>query len=211
MKKLGCLHAHYSNIDYIAQAFRNDARWELVHFVEPGLMQQVAKGVAGLEIKVKEQVEWMVKCGVDAILITCTNYIALLNEEQWPIPIIKIDEPYFKEICQVTEPQTIVFTNPATVEGTMKRLRDYAQQYEKYLDIEVRVIEDAFPLIMQGKKECYHKVVKQALSEMEDGHRILSVAQLSMVNAAQEFQQQTGITIHHQLRSLLSFIDEATS
>ena len=39
-KKLGCLHAHYSNIEYIENAF-SPYNIELVHFVDPGLMYQV--------------------------------------------------------------------------------------------------------------------------------------------------------------------------
>ena len=39
-KKLGCLHAHYSNIEYIENAF-TPYNIELVHFVDPGLMSQV--------------------------------------------------------------------------------------------------------------------------------------------------------------------------
>ena len=41
-KRLGCLHAHYSNIEYIENAFA-PYNIELIHFVDPGLMYQVTK------------------------------------------------------------------------------------------------------------------------------------------------------------------------
>ncbi|MEY9976905.1 hypothetical protein [Lysinibacillus sp. RC79] len=66
-KKLGCLHAHHSNIEYIEQAFQNIENVELVHFVDPGLIQQVSKGADGLAFKVKEQLKWMESCNMDAI------------------------------------------------------------------------------------------------------------------------------------------------
>jgi len=105
-KKIGCLHAHYSNIDYIEQAFQSFQDIELKHFVDPGLIHHVAKGTCGLSLKVKEQVEWIASCDVDAILITCTNYIALLQENQLSlsIPMIKIDEPFFKPIKMLESP-----------------------------------------------------------------------------------------------------------
>ena len=83
--------------------------------------------------KVKEQIEWIAQCQVDAILITCTNYIAILQEDQLSIsvPIIKIDEPFFDYICNIGQPQTILFTNPATVEGTMERLKHHANQHKR--------------------------------------------------------------------------------
>ena len=70
----------------------------------------MSKGSDGLARKVKEQIEWMISCDVDAILITCTNYIALLEDETLfdpSIPIIKIDEPYFESICK-QQPQFIL-------------------------------------------------------------------------------------------------------
>lgn len=99
MKKLGCLHAHHSNIEYIEQAFQSEEDLELLHFVDPGVLQHVSKGSDGVAYKVKEQIEWIISCDVDAMLITCTNYIALLENEavfNASIPIIKIDEPFLK-------------------------------------------------------------------------------------------------------------------
>ena len=110
-KKLGCLHAHHSNIEYIEQAFGDNEDIELMHFVDHGVIQHVSKGSNGLALKVKEQIEWIISCDVDAILITCTNYIALLEDETLfdpSIPIIKIDEPYFESICSKQQPQFIL-------------------------------------------------------------------------------------------------------
>lgn len=204
-KRLGCLHAHFSNIDYIEQAFHSIKGIELVHFVNPGLMQQVSKSYEGLSQKVKEQLEWIAECDMDAILITCTNYIALLNEEQLSlaIPIIKIDEPYFETICENEQPQTILFTNPATVEGTMERLQQFAKRNEKTIDVEAKVIEHTFDLIMQGKKEAYNAAIMQFLHEIACEKRQISVAQLSMVEAAQQFENNNGIAITHLLQSLV--------
>ena len=159
-KKLGCLHAHYSNIEYIENAFA-PYNIELVHFVDPGLMYQVTTNKnfqeSDAQRKVNEQIEWIAQCQVDAILITCTNYIAILQEDQLStsVPIIKIDEPFFDYICTIGQPQTILFSNPATVEGTMERLKHHASQQQKTLDLEVIVINNTFDLFMRGLKEEY--------------------------------------------------------
>lgn len=50
--KIGCLHAHYSNIEYIEASIGSKA----------------------------DQIKWITQSGVDAILITCTGYIAILEE-----------------------------------------------------------------------------------------------------------------------------------
>lgn len=204
-KRIGCLHAHYSNIDYIEIAL-SAYNVELSHFVDPGLMNRVMSDPnfteADAKRKVKEQVEWMVQTGVDAVLITCTNYIALLGELATDVPIIKIDEPYFEALCEINQPQTIVFTNPDTVPGTMNRLQHYAKSKQKTLDIEVQVIENTFALIMSGKKEQYQSEVVNFMKKYQ--HRVVSVAQLSMVGGAQQVERETSQTIINPLNALVT-------
>lgn len=203
-KKIGCLHAHYSNIDYIESAF-SPYDLELSHYVDPGLICRLKNDqVSEAEKKVKDQIEWIAQSGVDAILITCTNYIALLNRQhEVNIPIIKIDEPYFEALCKTQQPQTILFTNPDTVQGTMNRLQQYAKDHQKPLDIEVRIIENSFELIMSGKNEEYQKAVCHYIKQL-DSTRKLSVAQLSMVAAAQQVEHETSISIINPLNTLVS-------
>lgn len=209
-KKLGCLHAHYSNIEYIENAFA-PYNIELVHFVDPGLMDQVTnKNLTESEAqrKVKEQIEWIAQCQVDAILITCTNYIAILQKDQLSIsvPIIKIDEPFFDYICNIGQPQTILFSNPATVEGTMERLKHHASRQQKTLDLEVLVINNTFELFMRGLKEEYDQGISKFLSQIINGKKVISVAQLSMVDAARQVEKQTSKTIINPLNTLVSSI-----
>lgn len=164
--------------------------------------------VVDAQNKVKEQLEWIAQCNVDAILITCTNYIAILQEEKLSIsvPIIKIDEPYFEFICNIQQPQTILFTNPATVNGTMERLNQYAYNQQKSLDIEVMVINNTFELIMQGLKHEYNQEISKFLNTITNENRIISVAQLSMVDASQKVEYMTSKSIINPLDTLISFI-----
>ncbi|MGH2559040.1 MAG: hypothetical protein ACRDJH_08245, partial [Thermomicrobiales bacterium] len=100
MVTLGCLHAHHSNIAYIDQILA-PCEVSTVHFVDPGLMRRITNdsGFAGKQAltRVRQQLEWMASCDVNAILLTCTNYIAELGEQPiaLDLPIVKIDEPFF--------------------------------------------------------------------------------------------------------------------
>ncbi|QWH69522.1 hypothetical protein EXW41_27695 (plasmid) [Bacillus wiedmannii] len=211
-KRLGCLHAHYSNIEYIENAF-SLFNIELIHFVDPALMYRVTLNEnfqeSDAQFKVKEQIEWIAQCNVDAILITCTNYIAILQEDQLSIsvPIIKIDEPFFDYLCNIQQPQTILFTNPATVEGTVERLKHHANNHQKSLDLEVIVINSTFELIMQGRKEEYDQEIAKFLNQIiKDTKKVISVAQLSMVDASQQVEYKTSKTIINPLITLVSYI-----
>lgn len=210
-KRVGCLHAHYSNIGYIEQALSGD-EVECIHFVDPGLVGRVSTDVnfslSDAERRVREQIEWIAQCRVDAVLITCTNYIALLQEEQLSIsvPIIKMDEPFFNYLCNESRPQILLFTNPATVEGTMRRLDEYTLAIGKKLQVENRIIGDAFELIMQGKKEQYMIVLSKYIRDLMEAEKdkLISVAQLSMVKAAGLVSKETGIPIGNPLEPLKS-------
>ena len=185
---------------------------ELIHFVDPALMYQVTKMKISknqkLKDKVKEQIEWIAQCQVDAILITCTNYIAILQEDQLStsVPIIKIDEPFFDYICNIQQPQTILFTNPATVEGTMERLKHHASKQQKTLDLEVIVINNTFDLFMRGLKEEYNQEISKFLNQIINEKKVISVAQLSMVDAARQVENKTSKTIINPLNTLVSSI-----
>lgn len=211
-KRLACLHAHYSNISYIDDAL-SLYNIELIHFLDPGLMYRVTSDETFQESdaqnKVKEQIEWIAQCDVDAILITCTNYIAVLKEGQLSVsvPIIKIDEPFFDFICNIEQPQKILFTNTATVAGTIERLKQYANHHQKSVDVEVTVIDNTFDLIMRGLQEEYNQKIYKYLNQaVKNDNKIISVAQLSMVDAAEQVEEKTSKTIINPMNTLVPFV-----
>lgn len=205
---MDCLHAHYSNIEYIENALSSYAI-ELIHFVDPALIYRITSDEnfkeEDAQNKVKEQMEWIAQCNVDAILITCTSYSAILQEKKLSIsvPVIKIDEPYFEHICNIQQPQTILFTNPATVNSTMKRLNQYAYSHQKSLDVDVIVINNTFELIMQGRKHEYNQKISKFLHKIIKEDKIISVAQLSMVDASKKVEYMTSKPIINLLDILI--------
>lgn len=213
MKKIGCLHAHFSNIEYIEDAF-SLLDIELIHFVDPSLMYRVMTdknfSIENGRKKVQEQLEEITACNVDGILITCTNYISFLPEKlPITVPVIKIDEPYFKSICTITLPQTLVFSNPATVEGTIKRLNEYALSQNIELDLKTLVIDNAFELVMKGLTTAYNNVVFEYLDELvKTENRVLSVSQLSMVHASRKIEERKSTIIINPLDTLVAYMVE---
>ena len=88
MKRIGCFHAHHSNIEHIEQAL-SGLEVELIHFVDPGLDRIKKDAGFGVDIaqkKVLETLEWIANCHVDAILMTCTFFTAIYDEEVHRFP-----------------------------------------------------------------------------------------------------------------------------
>jgi hypothetical protein len=207
--RLGCLHMHHSNIAYIDGIVAPD-RVEVLHFVDPGLMRRIGSDPSftrdQAEAQVRRQLDWIASCGLDAILITCTNYIAMLADEPLDlmIPVIKIDEPFFADLLQQPSPHLLLFTNPATVEGTMRRFHEYADRAGHQPSIEIEVMPGTFELVMAGKTEEYAAVVADQLRELVRSGRYeaISVGQLSMAESALRIAAETGVSIGNPLDSL---------
>jgi hypothetical protein len=207
--RLGCLHMHHSNIPYIDGIVAPD-RVELLHFVDPGLMRRIGSdpnfSTHQAEQQVRRQLAWMADCGLDAILITCTNYIAMLPDEplDLAIPVIKIDEPFFTDLLRQPSPHLLLFTNPATVEGTMRRFHDYAHRAGHQPQVEIDVMPGTFELVMAGKTEEYAAAVAGQLRELVRSGRYetVSVGQLSMAESALRVAAETKAPIGNPLDSL---------
>ncbi|KRF08092.1 hypothetical protein ASG89_16815 [Paenibacillus sp. Soil766] len=214
MQRIGCFHAHYSNIEHIENALRS-LGVELIHYVDPGLDRIKKDADFTTEMaqkKVLDTLNWIAKSHVDAILITCTFFTAIYDENvhRFPIPVIKIDDPLFEEICQLDQPTIIAFTNPSTVQGTMNQLAAYATTKGKVLDATPALLENTFDLIMQGKKNEYIEAVTQGLIEVIEANptkRVIA-AQLSMVPAAQAAEKQTKRNVGNQLDSLATYMKD---
>ncbi|MVO97992.1 hypothetical protein [Paenibacillus lutrae] len=213
MIRIGCFHAHYSNIEYIDKAL-SSFNVELVHFVDPGLdriKQDADFSEELIQDKIKAALDWISRCHVDAILITCTFFTSNLPESlPYGIPVIKIDDPLFHKMCQLDRPTTLVFTNPDTVEGTMRQLTAYADKAGKEISVNPVLLENTFPLLMQGKKNDYIDTVARGLTHMleENPRQLVFTAQLSMVPAAQRASKDQDFFIGNHLDSLSSYLKE---
>ena len=212
--RLGCLHAHHSNIGYIEDIIPHHAL-EAVHFVEPGLLQRIGSdpnfSMEDAAEQVRKQLTWMSACGVDALLITCTNYIAAMPDEATApdLPVIKIDEPFFAYLLQQPPRHLLLFSNPDTVEGTMQRFQEYAGARGLQPEIEVEIIPNSFQLFVTGQTETYNRAVAERLRELLrlDRYTSLSVGQLSMVDAARRVTEETGQPIGEPLRPLRAHLE----
>ncbi|MEG8980313.1 hypothetical protein U8Y98_26760 [Priestia megaterium] len=213
-KRLGCFHAHHSNIEHIEKALK-PYNIELIHFVDPGLDRIKMDSNFTEEVaqkKIKDTLEWISNCHVDAILITCTFFTANIEEDKlsYSIPIIKIDDPLFHSICEKDELQILVFTNPNTVEGTMNQLINFAAKQKKNIKVEPYLLENTFNLVMEGKKEEYIESVSNGLNRLISNHpdKIISAAQLSMVPSAENIESKTDTYVGNHLKSLSNYLEE---
>ncbi|WP_440116102.1 aspartate/glutamate racemase family protein [Paenibacillus sp. QZ-Y1] len=223
MITIGCFHAHYSNIALIEEALA-PYEVELVHYVDPGLDRLKHDADFTEEVtheKVSQTLQWIAHCHADAILVTCTLFAAVLEQEsqQVSIPVIGIDDPLMQEMRQNPGKYILAFTNPATVEGTMARVNQALQQQDEEpgqqpeaatAGIEEVLIPGTFELIMRGDKEGYLAAVSAGLQQVagQFPNKTVIAAQLSMAPAAARVTADTGIAIYSPLTSLAAYLEK---
>lgn len=219
MKRIACLHAHHSNIALLADAFAA-LDVELVHFVDPGILLQstgaVALAIEQAHAKLRDHLQWMSQCSADAVIITCTQYASYLtpeDEASFAVPIFTIDGPLLQELSLDPGAKLLLFSNPATVEPTMNRLRSYAQAAGSDPAIELHIIANSFDLLMANRQEAYYAKIKEALHHLQLARPgiALAAAQLSMGPAVEQFSRETGQLVAHPLKSLTSNVCERLS
>ncbi|PRS35944.1 hypothetical protein C6Y02_16445 [Bacillus sp. NMCC4] len=214
MNRLHCLHAHPSNQSYIEDVF-GDTDIALYHTVDSSFIERATQDPTFDQHKQQAYVinKLMQEDEADLILLTCTQYIAALGNQQhlFKQPIVPIDEPLFELICQGKGPLQLVFSNPDTVEGTMKRLKSYAKEHGKQIDAEVMVMEDVFHLCLNGDMQAYEEQIKKQLRRCMKKSGDICVMQLSMVHAAQQMEEETGVPIIHPLSPLKQFVHQTIS
>lgn len=184
-----CLHAAESNVEIIEQSL-SDIPFEIYHVVDTYLLTMIREQRPFNEQKdyAFNKIMELIEQRPTFILITCTNYIVLLDqiELKTNIPILKIDELLFEQLKEVQAPIKMLFTNKQTIEGTMARLK---QTIPSELDIEVIFIPEVFDWYLAGDRLRHDQKVLSTLLELDASQHIIVVAQLSMANSAESYSQ----------------------
>ncbi|SCZ10978.1 hypothetical protein SAMN05720606_12452 [Paenibacillus polysaccharolyticus] len=210
MSTIACFHAHHSNIRLIEQALIS-YNIELVHYVDPGLdrlKHDEHFNSALVREKVNQTLQWMSRCHADAILVTCTLFAAVLEQIQpLPIRVTGIDDSLLAMMVKHPKRYLLAFTNPATVEPTMARYRDYMDRHLAGKDkpeLESVLLPGLFDMIMRGDQEGYITALEEALQQLalERKDTCLVAAQLSMAPAAEQASSDTSMTIYTPLSLL---------
>ena len=187
-----CLHAAESNVEIIEQSL-SDIPFEIYHVVDTYLLTMIREQRPFNEQKdyAFNKIMELIEQQPTFILITCTNYIVLLDqiELETNIPILKIDELLFEQLKEVQAPIKMLFTNKQTIEGTMARLK---QTIPSELDIEVIFIPEVFDWYLAGDRLRHDQKVLSTLLELDASQHIIAVAQLSMANSAESYSKLSG-------------------
>ncbi|ALS38362.1 hypothetical protein ABID30_002336 [Enterococcus rotai] len=163
MKKILCIHAHFSNIPYLTQLFQDKPTIVLEHYVIPDFLEQITTKslIHFIEEKTTE--------AVIGILITCTMYSNLVKPNVINhVPVMRVEDPLVAHIVTNPHKKKLVFSNPKTVDQTVNKIETLYNEKSLALDYEVFIVPNAFDLILTNQKTAYQKALFEYLFSMNN-------------------------------------------
>ncbi|MGX7262948.1 hypothetical protein [Enterococcus crotali] len=160
MKKMICIHAHASNIPYLIQVFQNHQDIHLAHYVLTDFLENFTTE------NITEFIEEKVTEDVTNVIITCTMYSNLLQQDFIKeVPILRVEDPLVAHIVANSNKKKLIFSNPKTVEQSMKKVETVYSEQKRTTDYDIFIVPNAFDLIMRDQKEAYQRTLIDYLQE----------------------------------------------
>jgi hypothetical protein len=202
-----CLHASESNIEIMERSLHG-MPFDVRHVVDTHLLNIIReqKPLAEQKSYAKTKIMELVKQEPALILVTCTNYIVLLDQIApfTNIPILKIDELLFEQLKGIQSPIKMLFTNKHTIDGTIARLKKYISTE---IELEVVYIPDVFDWYLAGDKLGHDQKVLSTLLELDTYENTVVVAQLSMANIAEIYSKLSGDVVISPITAIKTFMN----
>lgn len=179
MKKIVCIHAHQSNIDYLdrmLEPFPCTVQHEVI---------QLTEGNSDDSAVLKKKILRFLSQETVACFLTCTVHCGLIKEKVLQgIPILKIEDPIIETLSSDLNDKVLLFTNPATVDLTMSKVQKRISRKQSNQNYEVEVIPDIFDLISKNKKNLYRTAL---LESIKTKTKTVYLMQLSMSLITDEY------------------------
>ncbi|MEK4629225.1 hypothetical protein MKZ17_13550 [Solibacillus sp. FSL R7-0682] len=203
-----CLHASELNIEIMERSL-HEMPFEVRHVVDTHLLHIIREQQSLAEQKnyIFTKMMELIEQEPALILVTCTNYIVLLEQMELvtSIPILKIDELLFEQLKSSHLPLKILFTNKQTIEGTMTRLKKYISPER---ESEVVFIPEVFDWYLAGEKLAHDQKVLNTLLELDTYENTVVVAQLSMANIAEIYSKLSGDVVLSPVTAIKTYMND---
>ena len=203
-----CLHASEANVEIIDREMK-EMPFDIKHEVDTHLLSMI-RSKQPLELQkayVVEQLNKLMLQEPALLFVTCTNYVALIDEINVTthIPILKIDEILYEQLKGIHNPIKMLFTNKETIRGTMQRFRQFVSE-----DIEVEVlhIPDVFDWYLAGDTLRHDQKVLMTLLELDAYENTVVVAQLSMSRIASIYSKLSGNEVLSPVTALKEYMNK---
>ena len=158
---------------------------QLMHVLDEPLLERVRQRghlapedgqQLGSHVALAEQI------GAQAVLVTCSTISPCVDDVRAKarLPVMKIDEAMIAKAVALGSNIGVVATAPTTLEPTRQLLQARADLAKKTIQIELVLVENALPALLDGDGDRHDQLVKQAVLELARRTDVIVLAQASM-------------------------------
>lgn len=157
----------------------------LVHIVDEPLLERVRqRGQLSREdsVRLGTHVALAEQTGAGAVLVTCSTISPCVDDirSEVGIPVMKIDEAMIAEALAQGSKIGVLATNVTTLEPTRQLLQAQADLADKQVEVELVLVENALPALLEGDGATHDSLVKGAVYELAERVDVVILAQASM-------------------------------
>lgn len=132
--------------------------------------------------RVRAHVAVAEQIGADAVLVTCSTISPCVDDVRSAvgIPVMKIDDAMIEKAVATGTRIGVIATNETTLQPTQQLLQAQAEKLGKEIQVELLLVENALPALMDGDGMTHDRLVKEAVLNMMRRVDVVVLAQASM-------------------------------
>ncbi|WP_409304721.1 aspartate/glutamate racemase family protein [Peribacillus sp. SCS-155] len=195
--RIGLIHATMNSVQPILDAFSVHApHVTLLNFMDESLIFELNEtGIISKAMirRLMNLVETAEESGVDGILFTCSSFTPCVPQisELFNIPMLSADYSMLEKAVEMAECIGVIATVEAAGPTTTKLLKEAAKERGKQVNIQTRVIPEAFQALQNGNRVRHDQLIHGTISELSSDCDVIILAQFSMARALETLEART--------------------
>lgn len=173
---------------------------EVLHFVDSDVLATVVRegGISSAsEERMTRLAQAAESAGADIVFSACSSLgpaldVAALNVHT---PVLKIDEAMALRAATEGTRIGILATVPTTLSPTSELIQMAADDLGRTVEIEQRLCEGAFAILMSGDREAHDALILERARELAEWADLIVLAQASMWRLAAPLEEAVGVPV----------------
>jgi Asp/Glu/hydantoin racemase len=186
-KRVAVIHTSFVSVEDLKSIFKEIIpQVHMVNIVDDSLLPEVIESGGLTPSIVRRICSYAINAeemGVDLILNQCSSVGEAVDvaRAMLKIPYLKIDEPMAEEAVKIGGHITVVATLPTTLKPSVALIEKAAISAGKKVQINKCLVEGAFELLIEGKREQHNQMVLETIRKKQGSSDVIVLAQGSMI------------------------------
>lgn len=159
----------------------------VINFVDDSILPQLAEHEGDVRLVEERLIQYAIyaeQVGADIILNACSSVGEVVQKmrKEVSIPIVRIDEAMAEKAIQRASKIGVAATLATTLMPTMELLKSKSMEFNKSVEFESLLAEEAYQYVLVGNKEKHDQLLAESLSTLAEKVDVVVLAQASMAS-----------------------------